>query len=71
MIEAVATWLPTVAVILLLIIVRRDLEKARVIEGRVDDQLHAIHEAMLLWEFGAKKEAVELLAEHDIFVGVE
>jgi hypothetical protein len=53
----------------MVVLMRRDLQRTKEIENRVDEQLHAIHEAMLLWEFGAKHEAIQLLAEHDLFVG--
>ena len=56
------------AVTVMLILMVREQRTIRSVEERVNDQLHAMHEAMLLWEFGARNEAIELLAEHDIFV---
>lgn len=47
---------------------RRDLQRLQQTEDRIDDQLHAIHEAMLLWNYGDRAEAMKLLAEHDVFV---
>jgi len=37
-------------------------------EDHIDEQVHAIHEAMLLWNYGDRDEALKLLAEHDICV---
>ena len=55
-------------VVIATVITRGDLRRLQQTEDRVDEQLHAMHEAMLLWNYGDRTEAINLLAEHDIFV---
>lgn len=55
-------------VLYLVALTRRDLRRMQALEETIDDQLHVIHEAMLLWNYGDRVEAVNLLAENDIFV---
>lgn len=65
---AVASIASALFVLYLARLTRRDLRQMQDIEVRIDDQLHVIHEAMLLWNYGDREEAIILLAENDIFV---